>query len=54
MITWGFISLLISLLAALLGFSDIATRTAALARILFFTLLAVFVVSTIYGLSHTA
>jgi uncharacterized membrane protein YtjA (UPF0391 family) len=54
MIVTAFVFLFVALIAALLGFCGLANRTAGFARILFFACIILFLVSTLYGLSHTA
>lgn len=49
MLSWTLIFLVLSLLAALFGFTGIAAAFAGIARILFFLFLALLVVSLILG-----
>jgi uncharacterized membrane protein YtjA (UPF0391 family) len=48
---WALIFLLISLVAALFGFTDIAAASADIARVLFYVFLVIFVVLLILGLT---
>jgi uncharacterized membrane protein YtjA (UPF0391 family) len=49
MLTWALIFFLISLVAGVLGFTNIATGTRAIAKILFFIFLAIFLIVLIFG-----
>ena len=51
MLRWAFLFLIVSLVAALLGFTDIAAASAGIARILFFIFLVVFLVFLLLGVS---
>jgi uncharacterized membrane protein YtjA (UPF0391 family) len=48
---WALIFLLISLVAAVFGFTDIAAASADIARVLFYVFLVIFVVLLILGLT---
>jgi uncharacterized membrane protein YtjA (UPF0391 family) len=48
---WALIFLLISLVAALFGFTDIAAASADIARVLFYVFMVIFVVLLILGLT---
>jgi uncharacterized membrane protein YtjA (UPF0391 family) len=48
---WALIFLLISLVAALFGFTDIAAASADIARVLFYIFMVIFVVLLILGLT---
>jgi uncharacterized membrane protein YtjA (UPF0391 family) len=48
---WALIFLLISLVAALFGFTDIAAASADIARVLFYVFMIIFVVLLILGLT---
>jgi uncharacterized membrane protein YtjA (UPF0391 family) len=48
---WALIFLLISLVAALFGFTNIAAASADIARVLFYVFLVIFVVLLILGLT---
>jgi uncharacterized membrane protein YtjA (UPF0391 family) len=48
---WALIFLLISLVAALFGFTDIAAASADIARVLFYIFMVIFVVPLILGLT---
>jgi uncharacterized membrane protein YtjA (UPF0391 family) len=50
MLGWAFAFLIIAIVAALLGFGVIASSAAAIAKILFFVLLVLFLVSLVAGL----
>ena len=49
MLRWSVIFLIISLIAAALGYGGIASDAAEIAKILFFIFLAIFVVTLILG-----
>ncbi len=49
MLKWSFIFLVIALIAGLLGFTTIAGTSIAIAKILFFVLLIVFIVMLVLG-----
>ena len=51
LLKWAFIFLIISLVAALFGFTGISTATADVARILFFIFVLIFVVLLVLGLT---
>jgi uncharacterized membrane protein YtjA (UPF0391 family) len=48
---WALIFLLISLVAALFGFTDIAAASADIARVLFYIFMVIFVVLLFLGLT---
>lgn len=50
MLRWSFAFLIIALIAALLGFTEISSSAAAIARILFFIFLAVWLIMFAGGL----
>ena len=50
MIKWAIVFALISVVAAIFGFSGLAADSAAIAKILFYIALAVFVVLLVVGL----
>ena len=50
MLKWAAIFLVISIIAALFGFTGIAAGAAQIAKILFFIFLAIFVTLLIFGL----
>ncbi|RJR34340.1 MAG: DUF1328 domain-containing protein [Desulfobacteraceae bacterium] len=50
MLTWAVISLIIAIVAGLLGFGVIASAAAGIAKILFFIFLIIFVVTLVAGL----
>ena len=49
MLRWALLFFLISLVAAALGFTDIAAGAASIAKVLFFIFLVLFVVSLLGG-----
>lgn len=49
MIRWALLFLVVALIAALFGFTEIAGPSMAAARILFFVFLVIFVVSLVMG-----
>ncbi len=49
MLKWSFIFLVIALIAGLLGFTTIAGTSIAIAKILFFVFLIVFIVMLVLG-----
>jgi uncharacterized membrane protein YtjA (UPF0391 family) len=51
MLRWAFIFLLIGLVAALLGFTNVAGASIAIAKVLFFIFMVIFLVLLIAGLS---
>jgi uncharacterized membrane protein YtjA (UPF0391 family) len=51
MLRWAFIFLVIGLIAGILGFTGIAGASFAVAKLLFFIFLAIFVVLLIAGLT---
>ena len=51
MLKWALIFFLISVLAGVFGFSGIAAGTAAIAKVLFFIAVALFVIFLILGLT---
>ena len=51
MLRWALIFLVLGLIAALLGFTGIAGTSIAIAKVLFFVFLAIFVVTLILGLT---
>lgn len=51
MLRWALIFLVLGLIAALLGFTGIAGTSIAIAKVLFFIFLAIFVVTLILGLT---
>jgi uncharacterized membrane protein YtjA (UPF0391 family) len=51
MLKWALVFLLVSLVAALFGFTDIAAASAEIARVLFYIFIAIFVVLLILGLT---
>jgi len=52
MLRWALLFFLISLVAAALGFTDIAAGAASIAKVLFFVFLVIFVFSFVTGLSR--
>ena len=50
LLRWALVMLLVSLVAALFGFTDIAAASADIARILFYIFLVVFLVLLVLGL----
>ena len=53
MLHWAVVFLVVSLIAAVLGFGGIAGTAAGIAKVLFFVFLVLFVVSLILGRSRT-
>ena len=51
LLRWALLFLLVSIVAGLLGFTDISVVSADIARILFYIFLAIFVVLLILGLT---
>lgn len=51
MLKWAFVFLVIGLIAALLGFTSIAGASIAIAKVLFFVFMVIFVVLLIAGLT---
>ena len=51
MLKWGLIFFLISVIAGVFGFTGIAAGTAAIAKVLFFIAVALFVIFLILGLT---
>lgn len=50
LIKWALIMLVVSLLAALLGFTDLAAASADVARVLFYIFVVIFLVLLVLGL----
>ena len=50
MLKWAVIFLVISLIAALFGFTDISAAAAGIAKVLFFIFIVIFVVLLLLGL----
>lgn len=51
MLKWAFIFLLVSIVAGIFGFTGIAAGAAAIAKLLFFAALALFVIFLVLGLT---
>ena len=51
MLRWAFIFLIIGLLAALLGFTNVAGASIAIAKVLFFVFIVIFFVLLVAGLT---
>lgn len=51
MLRWALIFFLISLVAALFGFTEIAVGAAAVAKVLFFIFIVLFLIALIAGLA---
>jgi uncharacterized membrane protein YtjA (UPF0391 family) len=51
LLKWALIMLVVSLVAALFGFTDISAATADIARILFYIFVVVFLVLLVLGLA---
>lgn len=51
MLRWALVFLVIALIAALFGFTDIATGAAAIAKIIFFVFLVLVIISLIFGMA---
>jgi uncharacterized membrane protein YtjA (UPF0391 family) len=51
MLKWAFVFLVIGLIAALLGFTGVAGASIAIAKLLFFVFMVIFVVLLIAGLT---
>ncbi len=51
LLKWALVFFIISLIAALFGFTDIAAASAEVARILFYIFLVIFVVLLVVGLA---
>ena len=51
MLRWAVIFFVISIIAALFGFTDIAAGAAEIAKVLFFIFVAVFVIFLVLGLT---
>jgi uncharacterized membrane protein YtjA (UPF0391 family) len=50
MLSWALMFFVISIIAAIFGFTEIAVATAGIAKILFFIFLVVFIVTLVMGL----
>ena len=50
MLRWAIVFLVLALVAGLLGFTGVAGQSMAIARILFFVFLIVFVIGLVYSL----
>lgn len=51
MLRWSFAFLIIAIVAAVFGFTDVAAGAASIAKVLFFIFLAVWVVMLILGIT---
>lgn len=51
MLRWALAFLVIALIAALFGFTDIATGAAAIAKIIFFVFLVLMIVTLVFGMA---
>lgn len=51
MLRWAFIFLIIGLIAAILGFTNVAGASIAIAKILFFVFIVIFLVLLVAGLT---
>jgi uncharacterized membrane protein YtjA (UPF0391 family) len=49
MLTWAIIFFLISVVAGVLGFTNIAAGTRAIAKILFFSFVVIFLIVLVFG-----
>lgn len=49
MLKWSFIFLIVALIAGLLGFTSIAGASIAIAKVLFFVFIAIFILMLIFG-----
>jgi len=52
MLRWALIFLLVSIVAAVFGFTGVAAGTAEIARILFYVFVVIFVVTLLFGLGR--
>ena len=52
MLTWAIIFLIIAIVAALLGFRDVAGLATQIAKLLFFVFIILFLISLIYALFY--
>jgi uncharacterized membrane protein YtjA (UPF0391 family) len=50
MLYWALVFFIVSIIAAVFGFTGIAVATAGIAKILFFVFLVLFVLSLIFGM----
>ncbi len=50
MLTWAIIFLVVALIAAVFGFSGVASASAGIAKVLFFIFVVLFLVSLLFGL----
>lgn len=50
MLTWAIIFLVVALIAAVFGFTGVASASAGIAKIFFFIFVVLFLVSLIFGL----
>jgi len=53
MLRWAIVFLVVALIAAVFGFSDLAGTSAWIAKVLFFVFLVLFVVSLLFGTRTT-
>jgi len=51
MLRWSFIFLIVAIVAAVFGFTDIASGAAAIAKILFFIFIAVWLLMVVLGVT---
>jgi len=52
MLRWALIFFLVSIVAAVFGFTGVAAGTAEIARILFYVFVVIFVVTLLFGLGR--
>ncbi|QSI78641.1 MULTISPECIES: DUF1328 domain-containing protein [Niveibacterium] len=52
MLRWALIFFLVSIVAAVFGFTGVAAGTAEIARILFYIFVVIFVVTLLFGLGR--
>jgi uncharacterized membrane protein YtjA (UPF0391 family) len=52
MLYWSAMFFLIAILAAIFGFGNIASGATAVAKVLFFVFLVLFILSTLFGLNR--
>ncbi|MCX9155600.1 DUF1328 domain-containing protein [Niveibacterium sp. 24ML] len=52
MLRWALIFFLVSIVAAVFGFTGVAAGTAEIARILFYVFIVIFVVTLLFGLGR--
>ncbi len=51
MLRWALVFLIVALIAALFGFTDIASGAAAIAKVIFFVFLVLMLITVVFGMT---